>query len=273
VSGNIPLPEELDDHHIIPASWGSKHLSDKKKINTILNRTPLTAETNRVIIRDRLPNEYLPEWFADSGRETVEGILRSHFISAEAVDVLLRDPFTPEDFDEFTDARQRTIRAAIESLLVKERLDLDPSLRELDANVEQIELQLRGLVGERIEDDFSLLPGAVQNDVMERITRAVRKNAALDMADYQTLQQRLEYFDLRELQTVIVSKSLWTRFDDDFKNKNALGVKFDQIAELRNSLRHSRTVTDIVRKEGEAAIAWFDQVLSRPSDPVSAVTH
>lgn len=267
VSGNIPLPEELDDHHIVPASWGSKHLSDKKKVNTILNRTPLTADTNRTIISDRLPNEYLPKWFANSGREAVEGILRSHFISAEAVDILLRDPFTPEDFDEFTEARQRTIRMAIESLLVKERLDLDPSLRELDAKVEQVELRLRGLVGDRIENDFSVLPGGVQNDVMERITRAVRKNAALDMADYQTLQQRLEYFDLRELQAVIISKGLWSRFADDFKNKNALSVKFDQIAELRNSLRHSRTVSDIVRKEGEAAIAWFDQVLSKPSEP------
>ncbi len=270
VSGNIPLPEELDDHHIIPAAWGNKHLKSKE-VNTILNRTPLTAETNRVIIRDRLPNEYLPEWFAASGRETVEGILRSHFVSAEAIDVLLRDPFTPEDFADFTSARQQTIRAAIESLLVKERLDLDPSLRDLDEKVERIELRLRSLVGEQLEDDFSLLPGGVQTDVMERITRAVRKNAALDMANYQTLKQRLEYFDLRELQTVIISRGLWSRFDQCFKNKNALSVKFDQIAELRNSLRHSRTVTDIVRMEGDAAIAWFEQVLAKPSTPASVV--
>ena len=266
VSGNIPLPEELDDHHIIPASWGSKHLADKE-VNTILNRTPLTAETNRVIIRDRLPNEYLPEWFASSdrdtvsGRDTVEGILKSHFISAEAIDILLRDPFTPEDFGLFITARQRTIRAAIESLLVKERLDLDPPLRELDEKVERVELRLRTLVDERLEGDFGLLPNKVQDDVTERINRAVRKNATLDIANYETLAQRLEYFDLRELQTAIVGKSLWPRFDSCFKNKEALAVKFDQLAELRNSLRHSRAVTDIVRKEGEAAIIWFSDVL------------
>ena len=266
------MPEELDDHHIIPAAWGSKHLKGKE-INTILNRTPLTAETNRNIIRDRLPNAYLPEWFAHSGREAVEDILNSHFISTEAIDILLRDPFTPEDFSAFTAVRQRTIRAAIESLLVKERLDLEPSLRALDERVEQIELKLRSLVNQQLEGSFNLLPDKVQSDVVERIDRAVRKNAALDATDYETLTQRLEYFDLRELQTVIIWKKLWPRFEICFKNKEALSVKFDQLAELRNSLRHSRTVTHIVRKEGEAAIAWFDQVLSKPSEPVSAVVH
>ncbi len=269
VSGNIPLPEELDDHHIIPAAWGSKHLPDKA-VNTILNRTPLTADTNRVIISDRLPNQYLPEWFASSGRETVEDILRSHFISTEAIDILLRDPFTPEDFDLFVTARQRTIRAAIESLLIKERLDLDPSLRELDEKVERVELGLRMLVDELLAGDFSALPSKVQDDVTERINRAVRKNVALDIANYETLAQRLEYFDLRELQTAIIWKKLWPLFETAFKNKEALTVKFDQLAELRNSLRHSRAVTNIVRKEGEAAIIWFEQVLDKPSEAASS---
>ena len=37
--------------------------------------------------------------------------------------------------------------------------------------------------------------------------------------------------------------------------------QFDQLAELRNGIRHSRAVTDITRKEGEAAILWFNQLL------------
>ena len=34
-----------------------------------------------------------------------------------------------------------------------------------------------------------------------------------------------------------------------------------QLAELRNGIRHSRTVDEVTRKEGEAAILWFKQVL------------
>ena len=260
VSGNIPLPEELDDHHIIPASWGNKHLATKE-INTILNRTPLTAETNRKVIRDRLPNEYLPEWFAANGEETVKDILKSHLISPAAVEILLRVPFTPEDFRQFITERQQTIRAAIESLLIKERIDLDPSLRELDERLEQVELRLRSLVRKTLDDDFNLVPQRVQNSVSERIERAVKKNAALDDANYENLSQKLEFFDLRELQTTMEGKQLWPRFEAVFKNKTSLLTKFNQLAELRNSLRHSRTVTDIVKKEGEASIIWFSQIL------------
>lgn len=261
ISGNIPLSEELDDHHIIPAAWGRKNLASNK-INTILNRTPLTADTNRNIIRDRLPNEYLPEWFSSIGEEMVRDILKSHLVSPLAVDILMRDPFTPDDFEQFIAERQRTIRSAIESLLIKERLDLEPSLRELDERVEQIELRLRSLLLESLDGGFEKIPPKVQSNVSERIERAIKKNATLDADDYQNWSKRLEFFDLRELQVVIESKKLWPLFQNTFGNKGALLTKFDQLAELRNSLRHSRTVTDIVQKEGEAAVIWFSKVLN-----------
>jgi hypothetical protein len=43
----------------------------------------------------------------------------------------------------------------------------------------------------------------------------------------------------------------------------ALDGKFDQLAELRNAIRHSRQVDDVKRKEGEAAILWFGKVLQK----------
>ena len=35
------------------------------------------------------------------------------------------------------------------------------------------------------------------------------------------------------------------------------------LAELRNAIRHSRTVDEVTRKEGEAALLWFRQVLTK----------
>ncbi len=67
----------------------------------------------------------------------------------------------------------------------------------------------------------------------------------------------LEFFDLRELQDTIMSKALWPLFEPRFANKQTLTTKFDQLAELRNGVRHSRAVGDIMRKEGEAAVLWF----------------
>ncbi|MEP0924884.1 DUF262 domain-containing protein [Leptolyngbya sp. ST-U4] len=261
-TGNVPQPGDLDDHHIVPASWGAKHLKGNA-IHTILNRTPLAAATNRDVIGDRLPNAYLPELIAANGEKAVRSILESHFISPVAQAILLRHPFTPDDYEEFIAERQRTLQLAIENLLIKERLDLSPPLRELDEHIEQIELSLRGLIQEALEGDSSLVPGHIKQKVDERIHSAARKNAALDVETYTTLAGQLEFFDLRELQDTITNTNLWSRFSERFSTKESLAAKFGQLAELRNGIRHSRTVHDVARKEGEAAVIWFNTVLSR----------
>jgi hypothetical protein len=261
VTGNVPQHDDLDDHHIVPASWGKKHL-EGNIIHTILNRTPLTSETNRYVIGDKLPNEYLPEWIERSEENTVRGILETHFISPAALDILLRDPFTPNDFEEFISERQRTFKNAIEDLLVKERLDLPINLRQLDAEIETVELKLRNAVLANLNGDIALVPQHVLVKVDERVGRAVKKNSALDADRYQVLEGKLEFFDLREIQETITGKSSWQHFEDQFSSKGTLAGKFDQLSELRNGIRHSRTVDEVTKKEGEAAIIWFQQLLN-----------
>ena len=113
--GTVPQHEDLDDHHIVPHSWGKEAVGDS--IHTILNRTPLTAETNRNVIGDRLPNQYLPELINRNGSEKVHEMMQTHFISPEALKILLRDPFTPQDFEAFITERQKSFRQAIASVL------------------------------------------------------------------------------------------------------------------------------------------------------------
>jgi len=55
---------------------------------------------------------------------------------------------------------------------------------------------------------------------------------------------------------------LWPEFAPTFGTKEALVGRFGQLAELRNRYRHSRPVDDISRKDGEAAILWFEQQLN-----------
>lgn len=261
-SGNIPLNDDVDDHHIVPDSWGKKHISGNL-IHTILNRSPLSAETNRQIIKERLPNQYLPELIDKSGRQEVEKLLQSHFISPKALEILLRNTFGPDDFEEFISERQKTIQDAIEDLLIKERLDLSPKLRELDKSTEEVELSLRKLIITLLNDDISLIPYHIKQKADERIQRAAQKNPAFDLEKYQTFSGVLEFFDLRELQEVIISKSLWPEFETLFLNKETLVQKFNQLAELRNGIRHSRSIDEIIKKEGEAAILWFTMLLEK----------
>jgi len=262
ITGLVPLPGDLDDHHIVPVSRAVGALKDIN-VHTILNRTPLTTETNRHIINDRLPNQYLPELIASSSEAHVRGILESHFISPTALGILLRDPFGPDDYETFITERQRTILEAIESLLIKERLDLSPPLRELDQNVEKTELHLRECVVAILGNDAERLPPHIAQKLGETIQKAAKRNAAIDVDNYHELAAKLQFADLRDLQEIITSRATWEQFEPRFVNKETLNGKFGQLAELRNGIRHSRSIDEITRKEGEAAILWFQQVLSK----------
>ncbi|HEX8525499.1 GmrSD restriction endonuclease domain-containing protein [Allosphingosinicella sp.] len=260
MSGAIPQPSELDDHHIVPKSWGVNHLQDNA-IDTILNRTPMTGETNRYVIRDRLPNQYLPELISTNGREKVETLMQSHFISVAALDILLRDPFTVDDFDAFVRERQRTVTASIQSLLIGGRADLSPDLRGLDEDVERIELALRRLVATRLDNDPARLPHHIRPKVDGRIAGEIKRNPGLDENRFATLDAVLEFADLAELLETIVAKGMEAYFVDIFPTKEGLATKFAQLGALRNGIRHSRTVGEVARLEGQAAIQWFDEAL------------
>ena len=262
-AGTVPQYGDLDDRHVIPKRWGKDpNVKLDTSIDTILNRTPLTAETDHKVIRDRLPNEYLPELMKENGEATVRATLESHLISPHALEILLRDPFTSSDYEAFLAERQRTLQEAIEDLLIKERLGLPPGLREMDAEIESAELALRKVICKALGEERAKLPPHVLQKVDERIQSALKKNPALDASHYDALDGTLEYADLRELQATITNKGLKPVFQAQFPNVELVVKRFDQLAELRNGIRHSRTVNEVTRKEGEAALLWFQQVLS-----------
>lgn len=262
ITGNVPKHGDLDDHHIVPQSWGHEHLTGKD-VHTILNRTPLSAETNRHVISDRLPNEYLPEWIEKNGESEVRAILESHFISPAAFDILLRKPFSSTDYDDFISERQRTLQDAIEDLLIKERLALSPSLRLLDASIENVELALRSLIAATLGEEWDNFPEHVKEKVENRIQSEARANPTFDLDRYSEVEGRLSYCDLRELQDIITAKPLWPSFEARFSQKVALDAKFGQLGKLRNGIRHSRSVDTVAQMEGQAALIWFDQVLKK----------
>jgi hypothetical protein len=268
MSGTVPQHNDLDDHHIVPKKWGQENLSGNL-VDTILNRSPLSAETNRHVINDRLPNAYLPELIAKNGENVVRSIMASHCISPAALTILLRNPFTHSDFEAFLAERQRTLLEAIENLLIKERLDLAPSLRELDEQIEQVELALRSCIATTLAGDHTRLPPHVLQKIDVRVQQAARKDASLDTDRFSALAEKLQYADLRELQDIMTGKNTWECFLARFVSKETLIAKFNQLAELRNTLRHSRTADEVTRKEGEAAVLWLNKVLQKELPPLS----
>ncbi len=255
----LPEYDALDDHHIVPASWGIKE--EIVSINSILNRTPLSPETNRFVIHDKRPNQYLPELFKQHGEEETRIVLESHLISRNAIDVLLRPDFGKDDFEEFLDLRQKSILQAIEYLLFKDAISLPVELRDIDEKIESIELAIRNLIVEKLGNDPSAIPDHIRIKVDERIQGELKKRPGLDPQSFDSLGRKLQFFDLRECEQLMVGKIHWASFSGIFGNKEQLSSRFNQLAELRNKIRHSRDVDEVTHHDGQAAIGWFQQVL------------
>lgn len=261
VTGKLPVTGRADDHHIVPQRF-MKELGLGGRIDTILNRTPLSPDTNRQIIRDRLPNKYLPEWINQAGEEHVRKTLASHLISPAGMSILMRDPFTSPDFDEFIAERDHAFKDAVDRLILHERTTLDPETRDLDEQIEQVELGVRALVAYVLGGDKSLLPSHIRQKAEGRSGADLKKRPALDPGYYGRLEGLLEYIDFQDLREVITSAVLWDRFEPLFKSKGVVETRWNQLADLRNAIRHSRPLDNVLRHDGQAALTWFKQVLS-----------
>ena len=258
---DLPEYESLDDHHIVPLSKFSEQ--GGSVINSILNRTPLSEKTNRHVIKNRMPFEYLKEMLDNNDKEKVYDVLSSHLISKKAVSILLRNPFAKSDFNDFLLERHETIINAIENLLIKEKPDVPLDLQALNNQIEIIEFNIRNiLTGIGGDDNYkSTTPGHIQEKVDKRIISEIKKHPGQTLEDYDLFSEKLKYFDLSEYFEYIVSKSNWPSFEPIFSSKEALQQRFNQLSHLRNSIRHSREVTSLTRLDGEAAIMWFKHAL------------
>ena len=256
VTGQIPDYDELDDHHIVPASWGKESLPDDM-FNSILNRTPLDRRTNRGVLGGNLPNVYISRMIENIGREETLKCLKKHLISEKAVDILLRKPFEADDFYEFINERKLLVIAEVGRLLTTEE-ELGADLQKLDKEVEGIELRIRELIA---ETDVEIKPH-VSEKIKQRVKVGARNDPSLKDYSSVNLHKKLSFCDWRELEEIIVSKENWDKFANRFQSKASLSTRFNQIAGLRNAIRHSREVDLPTLKDGQAAIHWFNDFSS-----------
>jgi hypothetical protein len=103
--------ESVDIHHIFPQDWCKKQHISPQIYDSIINKTPLSFRTNR-IIGGVAPSQYLQKLQLEDtttpGIESskLDGYVKSHFINPE----LLR----ADAFEQFMEDRQRQLLALIE---------------------------------------------------------------------------------------------------------------------------------------------------------------
>lgn len=109
---------DLNDHHIVPRSWGEKNGLGGITTNSILNRTLLYDRTNKHLLRDDLPNKYINNMLKKTkDKNHAYQALESHMISKEAVEILLRKDFGVQAYLEFIQERKALMMSKLHSVL------------------------------------------------------------------------------------------------------------------------------------------------------------
>jgi len=103
--------EHIDIHHVFPQGWCRENGIESTRCDSIINKTPLTARTNRSI-GGPAPSEYLERIQIQVPHDRLDGYLRTHLI----------DPthLRTNDFDGFFAARQSALLRIIREVMGKQ---------------------------------------------------------------------------------------------------------------------------------------------------------
>ena len=174
--------DKIDIHHIFPRAWCKRKGIPDKVFNSIVNKTPLSAESNRFIGGDA-PSKYLKriEQKYKLTSEALDDILRTHLIEPEH----LRN----DDFDAFFNARIEALSDVISGAMGKpvvmeqgtneEERDTDEP-EDDNESTEEVDLidLIRGGESSVLEFKSSLRTNLHTNKVDKEIERSALKTLA-----------------------------------------------------------------------------------------------
>ena len=104
---NTYFDEAIDIHHIFPKDWCQKQGINEKMYDSIVNKTALSFQTNR-IIGGNAPSTYLQKL---RDKEGIDKKRQDQILISHAIDV---DSLTANDFNPFYIARRETLLTHIE---------------------------------------------------------------------------------------------------------------------------------------------------------------
>ncbi len=117
--------DNIDIHHIFPVEWCKTHSVRRAIVDSVINKTPIDARTNRKIGK-RSPSEYLRD--LDGDMYGLDDVLKKHWIDPQ----LLR----ADRFNEFFIQRGQAMFDLIHKAMGKKCGDVRPTFRKEVASAE-----------------------------------------------------------------------------------------------------------------------------------------
>lgn len=112
IDEQVYFDDKVDIHHIFPKDWCKKQGLDVKRYDSAVNKTPISARTNRKI-SSKSPGTYLPilQKSADISDDQMESILYDHLIDP--------DTLRQDDFERFFRTRESALLDRISGVMGK----------------------------------------------------------------------------------------------------------------------------------------------------------
>jgi hypothetical protein len=243
-----------EKHHIFPKAYlRNKQISYSD--NCVANFTFIPAELNKLIL-DKKPSEYFKEYLSQSDK--LKEILESHLISDECYEAIKTD-----NFDLFVEERSKTILHEIEKRIgkisqIEEKIKNDPN-----SVVDILEERIRIIIDKNLIEKFGenywkiALPGDIQENVINRIKENVERYP--DRSIISDIE-KLTFCSFADYKNIILK--YWNIFEDEFSSRGDFERNFVFLNDYRNAIKHSRILSSIEQKQGEAATEWFSKLMN-----------
>lgn len=271
--GNL---KHRDYHHIFP-----RVILQELEINPdlALNCAIITSSTNKSL-GAKSPIQYIKEKYQVFDEQTIKHRLHTHLIPTarltEIEDTQNGDNnYLKRQFEMFIRERAALVKEAAEQLcegkhisvesILSSNVDVSIEIRELDEEISKIELATRKLIAEKLavngQNIRSLFNPKILESAKLKYDSWLRKNPGEEIESPMSIRTILNNLTLSEYKDILVSNQNWSLFEDIYEKKGNVLNRYTQLGTMRNRIRHDNKLNTVERKDGEAAIEWFNKCL------------
>ena len=245
-------------HHFFPRAYLEKNFdTNRERRDSIVNIAFALAVVNNEM-SDMAPSKYMHEFAKDSTNMDI--ILKSHLI-----DDLNEFGIEDNDFARFLDKRSEKIENEFRVLVglktkTEQQFDSNPA-----GPVDVLEIKVRELLLGKLTTAYGgeywlkAVPADVRMTAEKKIEDQIRRHS-YEADKYESSDAKLSFLDMMDYAKVIFAN--WSLFAGVFKSKGELQKYFLDLKNYRNALKHNRDMNAVEKKNGEAAVLWFESILS-----------
>jgi hypothetical protein len=267
LNGSISGFTKREQHHIFPRAFLNKSGPVGADIHSLPNFCFVPAELNKRI-NDSDPSTYVAEFQEENPK--FEDAAQSHLLPVRPGCGILEN-----DYLRFLSTRGELILKEIRRLCGE---ITTPKEGERQLVIKDLENRIRDLINSTLHsrqgEDYwkQCVPFEVRTNAEKRIGEALARFPDLKKEEFRSHRRKLDYCNVMDYFTIMSNSANWPLFQAVFRKRPDLERYMSGLNEYRNAVMHSREMTELVEKNGEASLIWFETVLSADEEPAESDT-